>query len=372
MPIAPRLGTADDTKITLTFDSGVTDLSNIDYHAMTQDVIHKVQTKSDALMGKSTYVPFEKGTFKWQFLTDKRDPTKRTKAIPDIASKAQTFEAVGLTLDGYDDDSYVVDFVQHGTQVSLSSTIFESMYYGYQRLLSKLILSAMVQPRIKRNTASSDRWKTGEVARAEVDLPTTQYGGKVTGSGSSFKLVGPTHKTIQAIKKKIWDTNADRSMKICSVLTPQMEVYMEDMAQYFNNDYIWAATKEKIDDPSVKSIFWYGVYWVKITPEVAMTTVYNNRFMDASAGPGEFKTTVGTAAANDVDLGDGSSSSQAYEVIPFWTPSNIRWASNPGMAMSKMYLVPYKKLVPVISMTEWLGATRMQDELQVNLIIPKQ
>ena len=373
MPLAPRLGNADDTKVVLNFDGGTTDLSNIDYHSFVTKVVHKVQAESDLLTQKAEYIPM-KGTFKWIPLTGKRDPTKRTQAIPDIASRKQEFDNVGLVLSGYDDDTYIVDYVERNSEISVSGATHEAMYKGYRRTMSRLILSSMIQPKIMKDTKTSDAWKEGTAGRVEMALPNSRIGGRITGAGAGTSLAMPSFKTFQKIKRKFYDLNVSRSTPLCSILTPGMEEYLEGLQEYRNKDYNTAVLMDKISDPSVKSVYWMGIEWIKLEPEIAPGQVFNTKFLPATAAgnnnANELVDVADATSANAVDLGDGTSNSTAYEVIPIWSPMNIKWGSDPSLGMDKMYKVPGKRLVPVISMAEWLGATRVQDELVYNLIIP--
>lgn len=372
--LAPRLGTADDTKVVLSFDSGVTDLGNIDYHAFVSGVIHKIQAESDLLTQRANYVDMNSEVFKWLTLTGKRDPRKRKKAIPDIESKDQNFETVGLSLSGYDDDAYLVDYVIKNATIQVTPAIHHAMMLGFRRLMSRLILSAMIQPKVARDTNTNSVWKNPSSSRVETPLPDSRIGGRITlDSSSHVQLAKPNNMTFQKIHRKFRDLNVAIGTKLCGLLTPGMEELIFNLDEYGNRDHNSSLARDMIYDPSVKSFQWLGIEWIKIEPDIAPGgSNFNDKFFEQASGAndlGEIKT-KNSGATNDVDLGDGTSNSTKYELVPIWNPANIYWGSNASLGMNEIYRVPTKRQTPVLSMSEWLGATRVQDELVYILVIP--
>ena len=374
MPIAPFTGTADaETKINVAFTSGHVDLSNIDFHSYLMKIDHVLQAEGKGLMKYAKYMPV-KGTFKWCHLVEKRDPFKRTKEAPEINSRSTTFKTFGMVLQGYDDDALIPEYTERNGIISVSSATFQAMKKGFMRLLDKLILTGCIQPRISRDTSTSSVWKEGTHERVETAFPDSRVFGNVsTNTAGVASLLDPGFATIQRIKRFLFESKFPRDMPIYSILNPRMENVIENYVQYQNKDHIFAQTRQALHDKAMVVPF-YGINFVRVDNDIIPQAFYNSKKF--AKGANNTSNTLqpissSSVASGDVDLGDGTSNSQRYTVIPFWSPAHLCWGSDPVLSKAKMFRVPYYKQTPLVTMTEYIGATRSQDEAFAILIIPR-
>jgi len=368
--LSPRLGTADDTKYVLDFTSGHIDLSNIDFNIMMKDVGHLLQAKGQGLTAYCDYSEMTGGTFQWMTFINSRDPVKRTTESPTITSRASSFSRVGMNVVGYDDLSLVPDITEFGSKINVKGATFAAMMHGFNRLRDRLILSACVQPRISQSTGSN-QWKTAENTRTENAMPLTHFGGRLTGTGSSYKLDAPNLATLQLAKKTIYDRHVDRSQPLYSVLNPYMEYVIENLTQYQNRDYIFSQTVKAIHEKAPVVPF-YGINFIRIDDDLLDHSHLDGKLFDLSATPATAlgNPSSGTAASNDITLGDGTSSTTKYTVIPIWAKPGICWTSAPKLNKAAIYKVPYYRMTPLVEMVEYLGASRTQDDYVYNLVVP--
>ena len=424
--IAPRYGTSRDVKYNfkLSAGDGEVNLDNIEYERMTQEVIHKIQAKGLGIIDKADFQEWGGGTFKWVRLTDKRDPVPREESIPPIKARGQKFENTGLQLQAYDDDCWVPDYVKQGTEVNVSDEIFKAIYKGYQRLTARAIVSASIQPRIKRKSEVTKNqtypWISGgwagtgtAVEREVVALPNDRVGGRVVrGSSGVGTLMNPDFNTFNDIRDKFWKSNV-LDVELCGLMTPELDRVMQSMPQFYNRDHVTVETQDDYKSLSSKPIRWMGINWIRVEPEMVPLYVYNNKYLKGYTSAFDGLSPLVDSASGNIDLGGDpganaapkgwapaspvaassaantrgkmenytqppvdpafktASSGAKYQVIPIWNPANMRYAVASMLAMNKMYRVPFYRNAPVISVAEWLGVTRIQDNLVFNLLIPR-
>ena len=367
MALAPILTGDTSTRINLSFRGGETDLSNIDMQTFQQEVTHKVQTTSAILRNYVTWKEI-RGTFDWRFLTDKRDPELRTMANPQINAKRQTFSQYGITLHGYDMDTWAIDSVVSRSQINFPATVMETVMYGYERLADRCALAAMLGDVRTRTTGDGTGggtldWREGKVETGTQALENTRIGGAVSGSAGSKVLALPTFKTLQAIKRKFRDANVPHTESIYALLTPRMETIIEDYMQFQNKDYIWNQAKDKTKD---NKIHFYGIDWIKCTPEIAPGGFYATKYITSGGGSAP----LNLQDATDTSSGNVDLTPTNHEVIPFWTKDNIQLGYNNSLSWTRMYQVPMYRNQVVLSRAEWCGGTRAQNVKQFNLVIP--
>ena len=349
----PVTGT-DATRVNLTFDNNTTDLSEIDMQLYYAQVIHKIQTEHSQLRNFVTHDSI-KGTFKWRKLTPKRDPQQRRAAVPTLNPRKQTFENVGITLQAYDDEAWLVDYTVENSQINFQSTLAEAMMMGYERLFDRVAIAAMMEP--VRYQESSD-WDEGQKTTKIVSLENDRIGAAVAAAGNA--LAKPSFNTFQKIIRKFHDNNVDFRTQICGLLTPAMQEILEGIAEYNDKDYIFS----KMSDPNVASFNWKNICWVKCTPEVAPGAYYSDLYVTAASGGSPLSVATDTSSGN-IDLTDSN-----HEVIPFWVTKNIFVGTNPALDKFSITQVPYYRDTPIMYKTQWLGGSRIQNLYQFNLVIP--
>lgn len=354
----PAFSAGGSVQYNLSFESGQTDLQNIDMQKYYADVVHKVQSEDFQLRNYVGMSDNFKGTFKWVTLTDKRDPKLQKKALPTIDSKKQTFETVGLQCNPYTDDSFLIDFTVRNARINVQSATLESMMKGFNRLMDKVAIAAMLQPKLKQSSTEA-QYRLGQAGSATSVLANTRIGGRVTGAGSTAALANPNFDTFQKILRKFWDNNVSRKSQIYGLLTPGMEELMRNISEFKNRDYIYHA----LNSQGEASVDWMGITWVKVTPEITPGAFYADKYL-LGAAASDLADATATSASN-VDLSDSN-----HEVVPIWIKENIRYHDAMDLTQAEISRIPYYRNQPALMMTKWLGSTRIQDVLQYNLVIP--
>ena len=370
-PISFGSGASGANQVNLNFTNGHIDLSNVDFYATMQRVIHKLQAKGIGLASSVSYREMN-SLFEWVPLVNERNPLKRTTESPTINSRASEFSSTGLTVHTYDDDSLVPEFTESFSKLAIKTTVLESMYMGFQRLLDKLILTACVQPRVEKDTGSG-AWKSNTLhSVTDVALPDAQIGARVSLDGSNAKLEFPNFQTLQEIKERLYEGEVDRSAPIHSILTPQMETVIESMSQYNDRDYIFADTQRALMEKQPIVPF-YGIMFHRISEALVPVKAFDSKYLPATAS--NLTQVSSTSAATSVDLYSGASAPSGrqayYSVMPFWIPDNLVWGEKKDLYKAEIYKVPYYKQTPLVTMSMTIGATRIQDKAHYNLIVPR-
>lgn len=370
MSLAPIRTDDTASRVNLVFRNNETDLRNVDMQAFMNTVTHRVQTTMSILRPYVTWTEIN-GTFQWRNLTEKRDPAQRTHANPMINPTKQSFSQYGITIHAYDMDTWLVDYMVKNATINFPATVMETMMYGYERLADRCALAAMLTDVRTRETgggnAPNEDWKLGKVETDTSSLADSRIGAATTGAAASQTLAVPAFQTLQKIKRKFRDANVPYNTPIYALLTPGMEEIIERMVQFQNKDYIWNAAKGREKDGV---IYFYGVNWIKCTPEIAPGGFYADKFISADTGGAANKVSPlqdaqANNANNAIDLTPNN-----HEVIPFWTKDNIKVGYNGGLSWTSIYKVPTYRNTPIISRTEWCGGAREQDVKQFNLVIP--
>ena len=338
-------------QVTLTFTSTTSDLENIDNQRVWMEVIHEVQTEETCIVPYVQGVEIKNATFKWQTIAAKRDPKARTAAVPDLDPRKNSFTKVGITLNPYDDDSYVVEYVEENADIHFERTVLETMERGFIRLEDRICFASMLGKVVKK---TSSGWKTGATVTAKSDLDSARIGARSSAAG----LIAPDYKTIKKILRRFYDENVSRSEKIYAAMTPNMEDILSDITQFQNKDYIQAM----LADPAKKVVHWAGIYWVKCTPEVAPEAFYSDKYVKKVVKSLD----VLTSTSTDYDL-----TTTNHEAIPFWIKSNIRYGRNRKLDKYALIMLPSKRMTPAIIRTLWAGGARLQDKKQYVLVVPK-
>ena len=347
--------TGDALTVDLTYPGTATDLTNIDAQSFVRDVIHEVQTESSMMRPYVTTTTL-KGTFEWRFLTGKRDPLKRTQAIPDLNPRKQEFTTFGITVNAYDDDFWLEPYAGKNSMISISREIVKAQEMGYERLFDRLALSSLV---VDVRTRTTSAWKQGAVSTGVRSLPVARIGGKIATVGANKVLADPDFDTLQRVGLKFWNNNVGRGTKVYATLTPNMEYKLNKLAQYYDKDYIFA----RRDDAPNKSIPFARFEWVAITPEVSLGAYMANYYI-ANAADSSLADAQ-TSSTNGFDLNPNN-----HECIGFWTKKNVYVGTCPELDIWSVFPVPSKRNTPVMIKTRWLGASRAQDILVYILCIP--
>ena len=378
-----RIDADRSTKYELDFEGDTTSLANIDTQAFMRDVIHEVQTEN-SIMRPYVTTTYLKGTFEWRNLTPQRNPQARKSAIPDLNPRRQTFTTFGITVNPYDDDAWLVDATEKNSRISVGMTIVKAMEMGFERLYDKIAFSSMLVPVRMRTTTP----ETGDVdtSAAPVELPADRIGGRVTGgnaqgvvsSGNPGKLADPTFQTLVSVGLKFRNENVPYTTRIYASLTPNMERILYGMTEYNDKDYIFA----RRDDSRKKVLEFAGFHWVSVTPEVAPGAFYADRFLKQASGnlvTAENKGNAGGGGRPDLgtfsigqrgDIPAVVGAGDAHEVIPFWVKENVFVGECPQLDMFEIFKVPFKRQTPIVVRTKWLGASRAQNKLQFNMVVP--
>jgi len=354
MALTPVTANSDSTKVILTYTSDATSLANIDTQFFYKEVIHKIQTEESCLRPYVTQRP-QKGVFDVVTLTDKRDPARRTQAIPDSTSSRQTFETRAIRITPFDDGAWLIDSVVKNATISVPRATVESMMKGYERLFDRIALGAMLQPVRRLKSDGSDDWKEGKRDADEISLENTRIGGKV----STSALLNPSFETFQKIRRKFYDNNVNRMATFYGLLTPRMEEILQGLTEYKNRDYIYSLMTDK----NVKVIPWFGINWVKASPEIAPGAFYASKYI-ANQSASDLADAQDTAT-NGFDL-----SSTNHEVIPIWVKENVIVGSDASLNKMDILKRPDKRNTNQLLMTKYYGGTRLQNNFQYNLVIP--
>ena len=274
-------------RISLTFKSGELDLSNIDAQFYYKKAIHAVQSMESQL-GPFCEEVSQKATFDWHTIIDKRNPSKRTAAVPTAVSKANSFTTVGVHLEAYDDAAYLIDYVIANSTINIPMSVMESFRAGYERLKDRVRVAAMLAPvnsKVSKKVAANDpNWKSPSSASVLVALPNTRIGGVIKKSSNVYTLERPGFNHFQKVKRKFWDSNVSRKTKLFGLMTPGMEEILQDTTEYKNRDYIYTA----MNDKDTRGVDWMGIYWVKVTPEIAPGAFYSSKYIVAPTSDGKF------------------------------------------------------------------------------------
>ena len=328
-----------------------TDLTNIEAQKFMRDVIHEVQTKESIMRPYVTRTVL-KGTFEWRFITVKRDPLKRQKAIPDLNPRKQTFTAFGITVNPYDDDTWLVEHAEKFSQISIQMETAKASEMGFERLFDKMAFSAMLVDVRNRTTS---QWKQGAVATGHTPLPNGNFHAWM----KQNKVVVPEYSTLVKMGMLFWSANMSRRTKICAALTPRMLEIIYAMTEFRNKDYIF----HKSTLGARRTIDFAEIQWVYVTPEVAPGGYLSSKYITKNASMD------GVLATADDSTGVDLSPSN-HEVIPFWVKENVYVGECPQLDLFSVFPVPSKRGTPVMIRTKWLGASRAQNKLQHHLIIP--
>ena len=343
----------------LEFPASATSLANIDTQAFMRDVIHEVQTEH-SIMRPYVTTTYLKGTFEWRNLTPQRNPQARKSAIPDLNPRKQTFSTFGITVNPYDDDAWLVDAVEKNSRISVGMNIVKAMEMGFERLYDKIAFSAMLVP-VRFRNVDDDDVKLGQTSAGTPKLlENTRIGARINGS----TLASPSFKTLVEVGLKFRSQNVPYTTKIYAALTPVMEKFLYDLKEYSDKDYIFSRSSDRRG----KSYPFAGFEWVAVTPEVAPGAFYADKWLNKSAD-------VELIDVVDADPGSGNGmdlTDTNHEVIPFWVKENVFVGECPQLDMFEIFKVPFKRQTPIVVRTKWLGASRAQNKLQFNLIIPNK
>ena len=361
---SPNYGAGGSTTYTLAFNQNSTDLKNIEVQKMRADVIHKVQTMEDFLAPYVSHAYDLKGTFQWQYLTDKRNPKLQTSMPITIQAQAQTYEAVGLQTNPYIDDAWILDFVEANSAISIKDSQMVSMMFGYNRLATKIAVNAMLAPQLKRTT-SATQWVKGDVSGTVTALPDTRIAGVVSKSATgTAKLEYPTFDEIlDLMKSKFRDQNVSPNVRFCGLLTPGAENWLKKLVEYKNRDYIYSV----MNDINTMAFTFGNIQWIKVNPETSPGSFYADKYLSIATQGNSTRALADATAtsASNFDLTDTN-----HEVIPIWVMDNIRVGHFTMLDVLKILRVPYYRDDPAILMTKFLGGCRLQNDLQFNLVIP--
>ena len=355
---AIRVDVSNAPTYELDFPGDATSLANIDMQAFLRDVIHEVQTEN-SIMRPYVTTTYLKGTFEWRNITVKRDPQARQSAIPDLNPRKQTFSTFGITVNPYDDDAWLTDATEKNSRISVGMNIVKAMEMGFERLYDKVAFSSMLVA-VRKRTVSDGQVKTGEVSTVGTGTPVvlenTRIGGRVTGASGAGALAEPSFQTLVKVGLKFRNENVPYTTKIYAALTPNMEALLYKLKEYADKDYIFA----RRDDSRRKTVPFAGFTWVAVTPEVAPGAFYTDRDL----------TNLGANDLADAIAAGVNLTSSNHEVIPFWVKDNIYVGECPQLDMFEIFKVPTKRQTPIVVRTKWLGASRAQNKLQYNLIVP--
>ena len=350
-----RRSSSDATLVDLTYDNKTTSLENIDTQVFMRKVIHEVQTEY-SVMRRFVTTTILNGTFEWRNLTPKRDPVARQNVIPDLNPRKQTFSTFGITVNPYDDDCWLPQYTTKNSRIQFEASIVKAMEMGFERLYDKMAFNAMLVPVRTRTTSG---WKEGTVATQVALLPNDRIGGNITGTGGAAKLADPTFDTLVEVGLKFYNNNVMRGTKIYAALTPNMQRILWKLLEFRNKDYIFAMENIAVK----KTIPFANFEWVSVTPEVSPGAYYSDKWL--------VTTTAGLAEATDASGGNALDLTDSnHEVIPFWIKSNVFVGECPALDQFSIFTVPYKRQTPIVVRTKWLGASRAQNKLQYNLIVP--
>ena len=348
------------TSYPVNFANNYTNLENVDMQVFHRSVLHKVQAKGFTLAPYVSMAPNFKGTFTWRTRTDKRDPRLNTVALPTIQNQNQEFDNIGLQCNQYLDDAFLIDFVVRNATVNIPEAILTSMYMGYQRLMDRICIAAMLQPQIVK-TSSLAQVAVGEAGSSFTPLEDARIGGASDGS----KLIAPSFKTFQKILRKFWDNNAPRTTKLYGLLTPGLEELMQNIDEYKDRDYVYhdrTALRRDLRDNSVPHVDWMGIRWVKIEPDKTPGAFYASKYLKNTAG--DLQDVTDTAASN-FDLTDSN-----HEAVPIWTKENIEYHHAVDLDQFEISRIGYYRNMPAALTHKWLGGCRLQNILQYVLLIP--